>query len=1014
MQRPRLQTFVVLLFACSGISGLIYEIAWSKYLSLLMGSTAYSHMFVLATFMGGLAWGAWYWGRAADRSPNPLRLYAALELVIGAYCAVYPLLMLGAEKVFLGAASGFDLSSHPALLTFLKCILSISTLLLPTFCMGGTLPILLKPLTRNLSESGPMVARLYWMNSLGAVAGAALAGFFLIRLISLDGALWVGAAINIVVGFVALALSRSARPLEAEKAARTASEPASRFTSLAILVACVSGFVAMVYELSWIRLLTTLLGSSTYSFTVMLIAFISGIVLGSWIVSKILARKNDLLGLLAWCQIGTAIFMIATLPLYERLPYYLWKLSGLLSNDPGAFAVFIFCEFGFCFALMIVPTTLSGMSLPVAGRIASGDITALGKSIGGIFSVNTIGAVAGALVTGLILIPAVGVKQSIEIAVLINAGLGVVVLLKDPNVPGTRAAAICALIVLAGVAYRVEVPKWDENISSVGVYRAFFKEAPPSYGEFLTELQARTVLWYKEGVTANVAVNEFTNDDGRRERSLVINGKTDASTEHDLPTQVLLAQIPMMLASDSSDVLVIGLGSGITPGSVLQHPVRTVECVEISQEVVDCNGYFADANHQVLQDPRFHLIVDDAITYVKVHPKKYAAIISEPSNPWIAGIGNLFTEEFFDLCKDRLEDHGVLAQWFHTYDVDDSVFTLVLRTLSRSFPHVMVWAPTDLDVVLIGSKEPISPDFDEMSRRLRDPLVAGELARIQMRGLPAFLSTQISGRGLNEAGPVNSEKRPLLEFLAPISFFTHAHVEFTGAIDRRDSSGDTTLLQSVLDRRLSLNAEDYLNIARYQWNVADADYRRTVEALHACLRLDPQKKEALELYATVAGAMNQTEERVGALQRLAAIEPDDPVYLSAYAVEYFSWRQSENSPTLKEESAMPIRVMERAVELSHRNDERYLMRLAEMLTVADRSQEAGEMYAAAVTFRQQYEPMETEITDEELLTKTASAYLDAGDPSAAEQYVTRLKSGYPASSGLPQLEQKLTEIKERK
>ena len=165
----------------------------------------------------------------------------------------------------------------------------------------------------------------------------------------------------------------------------------------------------------------------------------------------------------------------------------------------------------FCFALMIVPTTLSGMSLPVAGRIASGDIKALGKSIGGIFSVNTIGAVAGAVATGLVLIPVVGVKQSIEIAVLINAVLGVAVLLKDPRVPRTRTIAVCGLLIVAGVSYRVAVPKWDENVSSVGVYRAFFQEAPPSYAEFLSELQERTVLWYKEGVTANVAVNEFTN-----------------------------------------------------------------------------------------------------------------------------------------------------------------------------------------------------------------------------------------------------------------------------------------------------------------------------------------------------------------------------------------------------------------------------------------------------------------------------------------------------------------------
>jgi hypothetical protein len=396
-----------------------------------------------------------------------------------------------------------------------------------------------------------------------------------------------------------------------------------------------------------------------------------------------------------------------------------------------------------------------------------------------------------------------------------------------------------------------------------------------------------------------------------------------------------------------------------------------------------------------------------------VHPKKYDAIISEPSNPWIAGIGNLFTEEFFNLCKDRLEPGGVLAQWFHTYDVDDSVFTLVLRTLSASFPHVAVWAPTDLDVILVASAEPIRPDLDGMLRKWSDPDVAAEFRRIEMHSLPSMLSTQLTGGGVPAgAGAVNSEKRPLLEFLAPISFFTHARVEYTAKIDRRDVAGDTTLLISKFRQRFGERAGDYLDIARYQWKSADDDYTKTIEALQASLRLSPDDTDALALYATVAAATNQTEARIGALQRLAALRPNDPAYAAAFAVEYFAWKQSTGAPLEGPEIENALRLMRRCVALSEGRDERFLIRLAEMLTITGKNGEAAEMYAAALDFRKNHEPQETNVTNAELLSRTASACLAAGRRGDAGRWIDRLAAEYPDAADLPVLRQQLTDKKE--
>jgi predicted membrane-bound spermidine synthase/tetratricopeptide (TPR) repeat protein len=959
-------------------------------------------MIVLATFMGGLALGAHFLGKYADRSANPLKLYAILELIIGIYGVLYPFLMIVCEKLFVSVAVGLNLASDQMTLTVLKFLISVITILLPTFCMGGTLPVLLKLLTRSADETGKQVATLYWVNSFGAVLGTALAGFFLIHLYTLDGAIWIAAVVNILVGIAAYLLAKDVKPDASVQVPAEKSLPAVKYSqsliTLAIVVAIGSGFISMVYELTWIRLLTTLLGSSTYSFSVMLIAFIGGIALGGWIISVVISRVKNLTFLLAICQAGAALFMIGTLPLYERLPYYLWKVSTLLSNTPDNFPLFLFYEFLFCFALMIIPTTFSGMSLPVVAKMASGDMKALGKNVGNVFSLNTIGAVAGAVATGLIFIPLLGVKQSIELGVMLNAILALVVFVKEERVGMPWKIGISALLVLSGFTYRTAFPKWNENVSTVGVYRAFFKEAPTSYEQFFKEIEDRTTLWYKEGVTANVAVNEFINDNGNRERSLVINGKADASTENDLPTQILLAQIPLILGPNTGDVLVIGLGSGITSGSALQHPIRSLDCVEISPEVVQCNYLFSEYNHDFSKDPRVRMVVDDAITFVKVNPKKYSCIISEPSNPWIAGIGNLFTSEFFELCKERLEPGGV--------------FKLVLRTISTSFPYVALWAPSDADVILIASMEPLQKQFDDMRRKMELPSVKKDLERIQMFDVPSFLSTQLTSYShpifASSEGTVNSEKQPLLEFLAPVSFFTHARLNFSDFIDRSIPSKDSTLLIEHYRKRFGLNGKDYFNIARYQMFVAIEDFRLPYLAVQECLRYNPEDPDGLQLLAAIAGAVNATEERLSALERLIKVVPENPELLATFANEYFRWRKQVASPKFIAELSVPIRLLEESVELSGRNDERYFIWLANILTSARQFEGAGEAYGAALTLRDTYEPIDNSVTDEQLAFQAADRYLTAGKFEQAEQYVERLKQINPDHTELPNLIQHLT------
>ena len=897
-------TFLLFL---SGICGLIYEVAWSKYLALFIGSTGYSHMIVLATFMGGLALGAFYWGKSADKISNPLKVYGWIEIAIGIFCFSYPYLIGILEKIFITLASSSNaLSSQPGSFA-LKFLLSFISLIIPTFLMGGTLPILMKFLTKKISDSGKIVATLYYINSFGAVIGTGLAGLYLIRIYGLDGTVWIAASLNILIGLFAMLATKLNPLVETKLTAKNSkptnskvkqAEPVPRIFSInairiAILTAGISGFIALLYELTWIRLLASILGSTTYSFTLMLIAFISGITLGSLIISLVIRKIQNLIGLLGILQLATAISMILMLPLYERLPYFLMKISTLLSNNPDNFQKFLGFEFLFCFSIMLLPTLFSGMSLPLISRIVTVDIGLIGKSVGNVFSINTIGSVIGALITGLLLIPWLGVKQTLEVGVLLNGALGLSILLFHTDFSFRWKIGLTVFFILIAAGYRIQYPKWNENVFISGVFRAINFSSTSTYEEFNKQQnEGQKILWYKEGVNANIAIRESPFGD-TVQKSLVINGKADASSIGDLPTQVLLAQIPLMVSQDSGDALVIGLGSGVTCGSALQHPLKSLGVVEIASEVLQCNFFFKKENNNFLADPRVKIHIDDAITYLKTNPKKYDYIISEPSNPWISGIGNLYSLDFFNLCKSRLRPGGVLTQWFHTYDINNEIFRLVLSTLSNAFPFVSIWKASSSDIIVLASADPIHIDFTAMVAKMGRPEIKNEFARININDLPALLSTQNQSARNNifkySQGDLNTTKKPLLEFLAPIPLFTHEYVTLLDSLDERFSVQDQNLWFSEYEKLYPLSLQNYLNIARYRNGPQIGDLGFAYTALKKCLSLDSLNEEALAMMANVSRTMGYAdpvaiENQLAGLKAQSESYPDDISIQFAYCM----------------------------------------------------------------------------------------------------------------------------------
>ncbi|MFA6357498.1 MAG: fused MFS/spermidine synthase [Candidatus Omnitrophota bacterium] len=772
-------------FLLSGISGLIYEVLWAKYFALIFGSTAYAHTLVLSTFMAGLALGSFFLGRLADRVKEQLILYAWIEIAIALFCVFTPRFFVLLEGVYLYASASFGFNALGILV--IKFILGALIMLIPTVLMGGTLPILSKYLIRSLAVRGQMVARLYYVNSFGAVLGTLLAGFYLIYNFGLEFSITVAALINFSAGVIALVsrkfiAKRSVGPAIKHNEFSVSDGIndkkiiySSKIIRISIIAIFLSGIVAMLYELVWIRLLSLVLGSSTYSFSLMLAAFISGITIGSFLISKIMPKERFTFLYFGLCEAGVALCVIFTIPFYERLPFFFLNIYTIFAKTPETFALFEITKFLFCFLVMLPPTIFLGMTLPLVSKIVSYKSSLLGKKIGSVFAANTLGNILGALISGLLLIPILGLRQTLEVGIIINLILGSIIFLTERAISIKYKWVIISFCFLCFSGYKLFLPEWNKTCFTAQAFRGYNVPDKNTFADFLKMTKKGKILFYQDGLDATVAVSDIED----KSLSLYVNGKADASTGSDMPTQILSAQLPLLLKPDAQDALVIGLGSGVTCGSALRHPLGNLDVVEISPSVVEANKYFAEFNYHALKDKRLHLYIEDAKTFIKRTEKKYDLIISEPSNPWLSGVGNLFSVEFFKDCLSRLKEDGLMAQWVQAYEIDDDTLKIVLGTFHAVFPEVTVWHPGGNDIIMLGSEKRIIPNFKLAEEAMNLKAIKDDLSRIELGDLSTLLSLQLSSsRNLDaivlKGGVINSDYYPVLEYSAPRALYLHA------------------------------------------------------------------------------------------------------------------------------------------------------------------------------------------------------------------------------------------------
>ena len=742
LRRQRAIAALVPLFVMSGATSLVYETLWERQLHLVVGTSQVSVITTLAAFMAGLAAGGFIAGRYADRVERPLIAYGVLEGLIGIYAVLFPIIIGVVEPLYLGFSQAFDPS--PMVFATFQFLLMGLFLLPPTMCMGATLPLLARFAAITSEEAGRSVSRLYGANTIGAVVGVGLAGFVLLPNLGLSTTTWVTAGGNVLLCVLALSLGTRAGalpPTESDAADRADSTSAPPWLKSLAALAFLAGLSSLIYEVAWFRLMVLTLGGSAYAFSTMLLAFLLGIGLGGWGSGRLADRAWSQGGaagvfkVIVGLQAGVALTAWGLMWTYNELPLFFVQMYATISGSPELLwpgKLFV------ALCIMLPPALLMGASFPVLVRAAARS-TALGGPVGRLYGWNTMGAILGAALGGLVILPLYQVRGAVVIAVSLNV-LAVLLAARGaaqaggrlPQVPVQMGWAVAAAGLIALLHWKK--PPWDPLMMTAGMYKYVSDMDPETWNrEGIIEyaVDPYELLFYEEGLSSVVTVAKSRTTENIW---LANNGKVDASTRVDMPTQVLVAHLPFVFADKADKTAMVGLASGISAGSVLMHKeIKEFDLIELEPAIVEASHYFDDWNNKPLDDPRTRLIANDARNHFMLTPDgHYDVIVSEPSNPWLSGVSNLFTREFFDLGKRKLAPGGVWTQWVQMYGMDTEDLRTLLRTFTETYRYVVLFSTIeDADLVLVGSDAPLDLTANRIAAVMeRNPDVAFDLQQI--------------------------------------------------------------------------------------------------------------------------------------------------------------------------------------------------------------------------------------------------------------------------------------------
>jgi spermidine synthase len=857
---------IALATACvlSGVAALVYQVLWSRQLALVLGTGTEAVAVVLSSFMAGLGLGSALAARflsSGPGSPSPLhlrRVYAVLEGLIAGAAVLLPF-AFGLVPAWLEPLY----EPSPVAFRVARLALAASLLVLPTTAMGATLPVLVGLAHPPSAGAGRTAGWLYALNTVGAVLGALATPLLLLPSLGLARTGMAAAVANVAAALLVLG-ARDTSPKEptARAAATvTAASPLSRNARLVLAVSFLSGLGALAHEVAWTRAMVLLVGPTVYAFAFVVAAVIAGLALGSALAGRLTSRLEQPVLALARVQAGIVAAALLVIPLVGRLPLVVGRATHALVGEP---ARLLATEALATFAILLVPAAFLGASFPFAVQVLGREGVPAGAAAGRVLAWNTLGALVGPLLAAYVLLPAFGLQSTLKMAAGVHVVAAVVAVIAVPSAAARRqpllAVGLCATAL-------VLLPRWDEVLLAGGAYRYGHREEPEELEE---SLRAGELLYYRDGAVSTVSVKRLG-----ATKALAVDGKVDATNTADMATQKLIAHIPLLLHGHARDGLVVGLGSGATAASALTYPLEHLEVVEISKEVIEAaRTHFAEVHHGVLDDARVTLRVTDARNHLQLTSRRFDVILSEPSNPWMAGVAGLFTREFFALVRARLRPGGLFGQWLHVYGLPVEDVRSVVGGFAEVFPESALFQITEGDLLLVGAAgrwpEPTPDEFAAVWAR---PEVAEDLRGAGLGEVGTLGTLFLLGPGRLEifagGAPRHTDDQPILELRAARAMLASTAAENRralldaaggGAVEPWSTLSHAPSAETLLERGRMLERATSLSLA--------------LEHYGRALRQDARSAAAQKGLVRIATATDASTVVEGLLQRLA--EGPDP------------------------------------------------------------------------------------------------------------------------------------------
>ncbi|HBA25862.1 MAG TPA: hypothetical protein DCY98_00460 [Nitrospinae bacterium] len=767
---------ILLIFFLSGASGLIYEIVWTRLLSLVFGVSSFAISTVLTVFMAGLGIGGYIFGRLIDKRGNPLKVYALLEILIGLYAILLPNIFSLTEWLYvkLHVLTGGSF----LLLSAERFLISSLILIFPTTMMGGTLPVISRFLIKSENKIGVDTGVIYSLNTFGAVAGCIITGFYLIEVIGVTQSLYSAALLNLIAGGGAYIISQKSEVRSQKSELKTQDSklptPNSQLSTLILLAFGFSGMAALSYEVLWTRVLILILDNTIYAFSIILFTFLLGIaggslIFGFWIsdfrfrnLRPKFFKSENLVTIFAVFQILIGLMGFLSLLLFANHNFIASQLNNFISWASqfvgiGHWQGRMFATFLMAFFIMIIPTLLMGASFPAVAQTLKFEMKDIGKGIGKVYLINTIGAIIGSFSAGFILLPLIGIQKSIIWTGAIPLLFGIILIYISKRSIARYFISILSItisvIIIIFILRTGDIPK----LISIGKID-----------------KGNEILYYKEGIAGTVLVSSQETDltpFRKPVKRLWINGDPIAGEFRGaLQLERLQAHLPLLFHPDPKDALIICFGTGSTAGAVGDHNVSEIYAVDISREVFNGGRYFSDGNRDILNNSRFKMIIEDGRNFLLTTDKKFDLITSEPPPPSNAGIVNLYSREYYMLCKSRLKEGGMVSHWIPLHHLSEDDFKMLVSTFVSVFPHSTMWF-TKWDAIMIGSDKKLAIDFENFRERLNNKKIQESLKEIGIFNpfqlLSTFMMDEEDLHKFIDGVPIVTDNNPYVEFTAP-------------------------------------------------------------------------------------------------------------------------------------------------------------------------------------------------------------------------------------------------------